>query len=375
MINLTVGDVYIASSGISKEREYFGKGHPFLSFKTVFNSFFLPEKLIDLVESSEKERTSCSIKKGDVFLTRTSETQHELGMSCVALKDYPDATFNGFTKRLRPRYEWKDKIDPMYIGYYFRSPKVRDFISSLSSLTTRASLNNEMIARIPLDIPSLVIQRKIAAALSDFDKKITLNNFMNDNLIEQAKTLFRSSFIEYKDGDKRVGDYIIPTRGKPLLSKNFVAGPFPVVAGGLEAAGYHHQANTSAPVITISASGANAGFVRLWFDHVWASDSSYVDSESSPYVYFWYILLKLRQDEIFDAQIGSAQPHIYPAQIASLPIGELNTSDILKYNEQVKPLFEVIRNNINENKRLAELRDTLLPKLMSGEIDVDAIEL
>ncbi|MBA3353250.1 MAG: hypothetical protein H0U23_12685 [Blastocatellia bacterium] len=98
-----LGELYEFSSGLSKPRAEFGFGHGFLSFKDVFYNYFVPSRLAELVNSTEKDQQSCSIRKGDVFLTRTSETMDELGMSCVALEDYERATFNGFTKRLRPK--------------------------------------------------------------------------------------------------------------------------------------------------------------------------------------------------------------------------------------------------------------------------------
>jgi type I restriction enzyme S subunit len=115
--NIPIGELYEIRSGLSKPSSDFGTGYPFLSFKDVFYNTFVPEKLTQLVRSTPKERESCSIKRGDVFLTRTSETQNELGMSCVALKDYENATFNGFTKRLRPKQ--KTEISPEYAGYFF----------------------------------------------------------------------------------------------------------------------------------------------------------------------------------------------------------------------------------------------------------------
>jgi len=93
------GELFDVFSGLSKPREEFGFGHPFLTFKDVFYNYFAPDELGSLANTSEKERVKCSIKKGDVFLTRTSETVHELGMSSVALSDVENATFNGFTKR------------------------------------------------------------------------------------------------------------------------------------------------------------------------------------------------------------------------------------------------------------------------------------
>ena len=131
-----LGEIYEVHNGLSKGRQFFGSGYPFLTFSTVFNNWFLPSTLDSLVQSSEKERTACSIKRGDVFITRTSETMDELGMSSVALKDYPNATYNGFTKRLRPI---TDEIIPEYIGYYLRSKKFRGKFMAFSSMTTRAS--------------------------------------------------------------------------------------------------------------------------------------------------------------------------------------------------------------------------------------------
>ena len=196
---------------------------------------------------------------------------------------------------------------------------------------------------------------------------------LNNNLEQQAFALFDSLFPRTIDGSQAIGDYINPKRGRNLLSKDAVYGTVPVVAGGLEPSTYHNVANTKAPVLTISASGANAGFVNLWLNPVWSSDSSYIDSSMTPNVFFWYILLKGRQKEIFDAQTGSAQPHIYPQHIAAMPIGDLNQELVSQFTTQVAPLFELIGANKDENKRLSNIRDALLPRLMSGEIDVSDI--
>lgn len=198
---------------------------------------------------------------------------------------------------------------------------------------------------------------------------------LNHNLQQQAEALFERLFPRVLDGDQAIGDYITPKRGRNLLSKDAVAGNVPVVAGGLEAATYHNVANTVDPVLTISASGANAGFVNLWLTPVWSSDSSFIDRTMTADVFFWYVMLKKRQREIFDAQTGSAQPHIYPQHIAAMKVSALNGEEITRYTELVTPLFALIGKNKLENSRLAVLRDTLLPKLMSGEIDVSEVEI
>lgn len=187
--------------------------------------------------------------------------------------------------------------------------------------------------------------------------------------------MFDDLFPNVSNGTGCIGDYIIPKRGKSLLSKNAILGNVPVVAGGLVPSTYHNIANTQAPVLTISASGANAGYVSLWNIPIWSSDSSYIDSTMTRDVFFWYVLLKKRQKEIFDAQTGSAQPHIYPQHITAMPLNNITQEEISIFTQFATPLFKEIGQIQKENARLADLRDILLPKLMSGELDVSNINL
>lgn len=231
------------------------------------------------------------------------------------------------------------------------------------------------IKQLNVIIPSLVTQRKIVSYIKPIDDKIELNNRINNNLEQQAQAIFDNMFPDISNGYCTIGDYITPKRGKSLLSKNAIFGDIPVIAGGLEPSTYHNVANTQSPILTISASGANAGYVSLWNVPVWSSDSSFIDSSMTDDVYFWYVLLKKRQKEIFDAQTGSAQPHIYPKHIASMSISSLDIEDVHSYTSIVTPIFEMIGQHKEENTLLASTRDSLLPKLMSGELDVSNIDL
>ena len=192
---------------------------------------------------------------------------------------------------------------------------------------------------------------------------------------EQAFALFKEMFPNVNQGEHTLGEYLSAVKGKALLSKDAVEGDVPVIAGGLSPTTYHNVANTKAPVLTISASGANAGYVALWHIDVWSSDSSYIDSNMTENVYFWYVMLKNRQKEIFDAQTGSAQPHIYPKNIDVLSVAELDGKAVGDYTMQVTPLFKFIGKNIKENDRLSKLRESLLPKLMSGELEVPDLNI
>lgn len=244
-------------------------------------------------------------------------------------------------------------------------------IEAIAGGSTFKEVSGSVLGDFSVMVPdSLDEQHSIASVLSSLDSKIELNNRINDNLSKQAEAIFEGVFAESMYGDKKISDFILPKRGKPLLSKDAIAGDVPVVAGGLEPATFHNVANTVAPVITISASGANAGFVRLWNVPVWSSDSSFIDKTMTDMVYFWYLVLKTRQDEIYGVQTGSAQPHVYPQNVGSLPIDELDQVKAKEVNTLLTPLFEKIGENELENQRLASLRDSLLPRLLNGEISL-----
>ncbi len=188
-----------------------------------------------------------------------------------------------------------------------------------------------------------------------------------------AEALFRKWFIEEAKEDWEVinfGKIACPKRGKNITKSQTIAGAYPVVAGGIEPSCYHNEYNTLEPVVTISSSGANAGYVRLYHSKVWASDCSYIDYSVTPYLYFSYVFLKINQHILFDKQTGSAQPHIYPSQIMELELCNYPEELMIKFENWCKNIFKKIKQNKNQIRTLENLRDTLLPKLMSGEVRV-----
>jgi len=267
-----------------------------------------------------------------------------------------------------------EKYDVDYIYYSMLIlGKVLNYHSKTS--TAVPIVNKTSFSNYEIVVPIKDVHTKIASILSLIDDKIEQNTNINNNLEQQAQAIFDNMFPDITNGYCTIGDYITPKRGKSLLSKNAIFGDIPVIAGGLEPSTYHNVANTQSPILTISASGANAGYVSLWNVPVWSSDSSFIDSTMTDDVYFWYVLLKKRQKEIFDAQTGSAQPHIYPKHIASMSISSLDIEEVHSYTSIVTPIFEMIGQHKEENTILASTRDSLLPKLISGELDVSNINL
>lgn len=247
-------------------------------------------------------------------------------------------------------------INPKYLYYYLS----RLNLNKLNVGSAVPSLTVKILNEIVIPVPKLTIQDNIVKKISVFDRKINLNNQINDNLFELAMTEFKRRFST--SGLGKISDYFLPKRGKNLLKKDVIAGNIPVVAGGLHPAAYHNQSNTQFPVITISASGANAGYVQLWGENVWSSDSSYIDKSVTSNAFFWYLVLKSKQKQIFDAQTGSAQPHIYPKHIGNLQVPKYSDEEISKFNSFISPLFNQVFQNNRENRKLSILRDLLLNK-------------
>ena len=268
-----------------------------------------------------------------------------------------------------------DIIEPYFLYSYIRSNEFYKTISNHMTGSSQPTIPMKMIRILKVPVPPKNIQKKVVSIILTINQKIKQNKKINKNLEQQVFALFDASFPDIINGENIIGELITPKRGKSLLSKDAILGNIPVVAGGLEPSTYHNVSNTQAPVVTISASGANAGFVNLWNIPVWSSDSSFIDNSITPYVFFWYVMLKKRQKEIFDAQTGSAQPHIYPKHIAEMPISDVSEKRIYSFETQVSPFFNLIGKNKNESVRLSEIRDFLLLKLISGEIDVSNIDL
>lgn len=344
--------------------EYWNGNIPWLTVKDFNNDFRHVYKTEKTITQLGLENSSTKLlQKGDVIISARGTVGE------IATLPFPMA-FNQscYGLRAKPKYVTSDFL--YYLVKHCVSVLRKNTHGSVFDTITRDTFDS-----IEVEIPQIENQEKIAGLLGNIDEKIELNNTINNNLEQQAQAIFDSMFPNTSSGNKCIGDFITPKRGKNLLSKNAIFGSVPVVAGGLEPATYHNVANTVSPVLAISASGANAGYVSLWNIPIWSSDSSYIDSSMTDDVYFWYVLLKKRQQEILDAQTGSAQPHIYPQHIASMPMTDIMQADIGKFTTTVTPMFATIGQNKEENIRLATLRDALLPKLMSGEIDVSEIEI
>ncbi len=386
-----LGDLYEVHNGLSKGRQFFGTGFPFLTFSNVFNNWFLPNELDSLVQTTDKEREACSIKYGDVFITRTSETMNELGMSSVALKDYPDATYNGFTKRLRP---FTDKVLPNYIGYYLRSPKFRGKFMAFSSMTTRASLANDNLLNMEIELPPMDVQKKIATTLSRYDSLIDNYQKQIKLLEEAAQRLYKEWFaqnnnletIKLVDISSKITDGVHNTvyneEGSPykLLScKNVVGGHLMISSSErsiskdtFEKLRKRTQLEKGDILVSTVGSVGEVVYLDIEPDHFEFQRSVGIikaDKNVITPLYVYYSLLN-RKNELKRTAHGAAQQCLFISDLKNFEIPIGSKEQIQNFEHFAKPISERITNARHQLRLLTESRDRLLPKLLSGEIEV-----
>ena len=376
-------DLYKVSNGLSKGGSFFGSGFPFISFSTVFNNFFVPEEINDFVQSTLKEQVTYSIKKGDILITRTSETIDELGMSCVALKDYPTATFNGFCKRLRPL---TDKVYPHFIGYYLRTPYFRSNFTKVASLITRASLRNEDLLRFSIELPPIYKQKKIAEILYSYDNRIENNNKRIKLLEQMAENLYKEWFVrfrfpgyedvEFENGIpkgwevKKINNCVKRLPFNRLYKRNELESEGKVIVidqSSAEFLGYHndepsHCASIDKPVLLFGDHSCK--FVLMIRAFSLGENVVPFISENENKLndyYLFYAVHKIIVTEEYKRHWSR-----FTGMKILVPDYELQ----IVFADFIKPIIQEQNNLWNEIQILIKQRDMLLPRLMSGKLEV-----
>ena len=378
-----LGELYEVHNGLSKAGKFFGEGYPFLTFSTVFNNYFIPKQITDLVQSTEKEQESYSIRRGDVFVTRTSETSDELGMSCVALKDYPMATYNGFTKRMRPI---TNRVFPEYIGYYMRLPSFRGEFRAFSTITTRASLRNEYLLGLEVKLPSIEIQKKIADILSAYDDLIENNQKQIKLLEEAAQRFYKEWFVDLRfpghentkivDGvpegwiKEEIGKIIKKVhRTKQIVASEYRdEGSIPIVDQSRAfVAGYTNDLEARVDFgIPIIVFGDHTRIVKLiQFPFAKGADGTQLiisDCLEMPQRLLYCSIMNVDLSNYHYAR------HFKYLKEEKIMIPTVKVAN--EFENNVTGIFSKIQNCRDEIIRCQKTRNLLLPKLMSGEVEV-----
>ena len=163
----TLGELFVFKNGLNKGKEFFGSGTPIVNYTDVYkNKKILSNVLKGKVRVSTEEIERYGVQRGDVFFTRTSETQEEIGKTSVLLDEVKNGVFSGFVLRARPITKL---LLPEYCAYCFESTAFRRDIVRYSTYTTRALTNGNTLSKLKIPVPSLEIQSRIVQVLDNFD--------------------------------------------------------------------------------------------------------------------------------------------------------------------------------------------------------------
>lgn len=281
--------------------------------------------------------------------------------------------------------ENKEKVDRTYL-YYYLLHQTPFYLGGVNG-ATMVHITKKNMEKKTVYIPSsLNVQHRIASILSTYDSLIE-NNTKRISLLEKmAENLYKEWFVRFRfpghenvemenglpKGWKRgsLSDVCEFKRGKNITSSEMQEGNVPVISAGLEPSGYHSCSNVRGVNVTMSSSGANAGYIAIHYSDIWAADCSYIEESTTGNIYYVYELLNNIRTVINNFQRGAAQPHVYPKDVNRIKLILPSKELMLKANGRLEIMHKEIYNLQKQNSLLARQRDLLLPRLMSGKLEV-----
>lgn len=269
----------------------------------------------------------------------------------------------------------ESKIYVPYLVYYLHSVEGQSKILAFANQTGVPALSQPLknFRKIKIDLPSLAEQKKIAAILSALDEKIATNRAINDNLQQQAQAIYSSMFIDNPDpawSHGHLSDLITVKYGKD--HKKLAGGIYPVYgSGGIMRYVERPLYNKESVLIPRKGTLNNVMYVNQPF---WSVDTMFYTEMKLPNVAkFVYHFVKAK--DLASMNAGSAVPSMTTDILNAMEVVIPSASALEEFESLVAPMYEAMEANDVQSKALSQMRDTLLPKLMSGEIDVSAVQL
>ena len=355
-----------------KSTDYVTQGIPFIMANDLVNGRVDYQHCAYISEKQAKKLKKGFSRPGDVLLTHKAT----IGRTAIVTGDYetiiltPQVTY----------YRTKKGILNRYLKYYFDCAYFQNILANWAGAgSTRAYLGITAQKKLPILLPPLETQKKIAKILSALDDKIECNNQINKNLEDQVSAIYSSWFENFDlyNGEcpenwflGKLSDIAEISSGKrPLIKTNICDSEFCIpIVGAASVMGFTNKANYSERILVTGRVGTH-GVIQRFNSQCWASDNTLVIKSR----YYEFTNQILKRIDYTSMNRGSTQPLITQ--------GDLNKVKILLPDKDMLDKFEYVagglmnqyERNVNENIKLSELRDTLLPKLMSGELDVSDI--
>ena len=373
-----------------KSTDYVPEGVPFIMANDLANGKLDLENCVFITQKQADSLDKGFAKPGDVLLTHKAT----LGRTAIVPDTYPMIV-------LTPQvtyYRCKKNIENKYLKYYFDSPEFQTILANWAgSGSTRAYLGITAQHKLPIVLPPLPTQQKIAAILSSLDDKIELNNKINTNLEQQAQALFKNWFVDFEPfGGK------MPEGWKEgTLSDISTYSSDKIDVSDLTLSTYYSTENmlpnkmgiedaSSLPTIKQTTrcypgetiiSNIRPYFKKIYYcsEEIAGCSTDVLCFKPHNLNYSEYLYQTLYSDTFFAYMVlgskGTKMPRGDKQQIMNYSITIPDEQYLLKYKTFAEPIFSQIDINRKENKRLSVIRDTLLPKLMNGKIEVNINEI
>ena len=265
------------------------------------------------------------------------------------------------------------KLNSKYIYYALKSRQFQNQIKSIQTGSAQPQLPKSHFVQMKLPVPSLNIQNRIANILWLLDQKINTNIRINDNLQQQAQAIYSSMFIDNPDPAWKHGhlsDLITVKYGKD--HKKLADGIYPVYgSGGIMRYAERPLYNKESVLIPRKGTLNNVIYVNQPF---WSVDTMFYTEMKIPNVAkFVYHFVKAK--DLASMNAGSAVPSMTTDILNAMEVVIPSASDLEEFESLVAPMYKAMEANHVQSQVLSRMRDTLLPKLMSGEIDVSTVQL
>ena len=272
-----------------------------------------------------------------------------------------------FCVRIKPEY------DARFIYYYMTTTEFQSELDGRATGTTVIGLRQPELMKCVIRCPEIQEQKVIAAILSSIDAKIIANEKVNDNLQQQAQAIYSSMFIDNPDpawSHGHLSDLITVKYGKD--HKKLADGIYPVYgSGGIMRYVERPLYNKESVLIPRKGTLNNVMYVNQPF---WSVDTMFYTEMKLPNVAkFVYHFVKAK--DLASMNAGSAVPSMTTDILNAMEVVIPSASALEEFESLVAPMYEAMEANDVQSKALSQIRDTLLPKLMSGEIDVSDVQL